>query len=177
MRYSFVFAAASFAPEALAKLSCPDLSSFDITCRSDASEGVAIRQKEGAPELIQSGDSSLKALLTSANGCNSLMERKYIDEDDQERSYTVSCYFAEGGVDYNKKKDRRRRNYHLDESRLVCTNFGFAGATPIQMEVQWGYGSDDNEEDEDVDEEVHILGTSSTKKSIFSWSDTCTFNV
>jgi hypothetical protein len=141
-----LFAIALLAPAA-AKLSCPDLSKFEITCSADGFDGTGEIGKKGKPKVTGQAESSLTSLFASENECTALMERMYVDSKGKENTYLVSCF---------SEMDE-------DEGRLVCNNHGFKRDGSVHMEIHWEADSED----------AHILGTSSGDTFMEAWTDEC----
>jgi hypothetical protein len=170
---------------ASAKLSCPDLSKFDVTCSADEFSGIRVRTgKDAEPKKAEQGESSLTAIFASDNRCSLLMKRNYMDiRQGKEVKYTMSCFFpdlvdheAHEGENAENKEDQLEGNDNIEDEgrrdggRLVCTNAGFdlpGDTLNVHMEIN---GEFVNYAEGEL---LYLFGTASSAKEISSWTDTC----
>jgi hypothetical protein len=186
--WSTIFFAFALLAPAAAKLSCPNLSKFEITCGADGFDGTGLLGKQGKePKKNKQGKSSLTTVFTSKNSCALLMERVYLDSKGKEQKYLVSCFFGDEYYDRRRRLDEDNDNGadnnddgdndngdndngdndsngdDFAEGRLVCNNFDFKNDGSVHMEILVG----------DDDEETHIFGTFSSADGMEAWSNVC----
>lgn len=166
----------------VAKLTCLDLSNFDVTCGADAFSGIHVssESKGGSkPEDIQQGESSFRTLHTNDNRCSLLIERQYLDiQQNKEVKYTMACFLPDrydqdknfGEWDDTAVADTiYSYDYSWGDDRLVCNNFGFNlpdDVSNTHVEISGDLGDLDGGE-------VHVSGTYSSSTHIGSWSSSC----
>ena len=165
----------------VAKLNCLDLSNFDVTCSADAVSGIQVSGSKGGsrPDDIQLGESSLRTLHTSDNGCSLLIERQYLDiQQNKEIKYTMACFLPDqfNEVEYFGEWDDAAveefsfsYDHRWDDDRLVCNNNGFElpdEVSNVHVEINGDLENNDGGE-------VYVSGTFSSSNHIGSWTGSC----
>ena len=173
---------ALYVSASVAKLTCLDLSNFDVTCSADDFSGIQVSSVSmggSKPEDIQQGESSFRTLHTNDNRCSLLVERQYLDiQQNKEVKYTMACFLPDrydednyfGEWDDTAVADTiYSYDYSWDDDRLVCNNFGFNlpdDISNIHVEISGDLGDLNGGE-------VHVSGTHSSSTHIGSWSSHC----
>ena len=172
---------------ASAKLSCPDLSKFDVTCSAAEFSGIRVSKGDDAkPEHTEQGESSLIVIFASDNRCSMLLKRSYMDiRQGKEVKYTMSCFFPdqvdhdddnvedklgqfEQELDLELNDNNEDKDIVMD-TRLVCTNSGFhlpGDMLNVHMEINEDF-------DSGTGGVLYLFGTASSINEISSWTDTC----